>query len=321
MNISKNKSNNIIDKYFMAYNIIISNIKDNNITKALEQIKTYLGAKDVVLYRLDDKGKFAFYENTGIVTCNYDDLCTLLNRYEKIIKGNNLSDIYYAPIELANSNFGLLVIHDPLNKVLNENELVEIFTEALGVLLESKENLAELKKISEEDVLTGVKNRRAYNKKIKEVEKNDLSFTYAILDLFRLKYVNDNYGHGAGDIYIKASIEIIEKYFPSSANGFHFSTELDEDKTKNFIYRFGGDEFIIISYLPEDVVKEKLELAAKEIENMNIGVFLNIPTGLNYGISSRNNLEPVEEVYKKADKNLSLDKQEMYLRRRINRRQ
>ena len=84
------------------------------------------------------------------------------------------------------------------------------------------------------DPLTGVKNKHAYveleinmDHLIHDKEIGDFSFF--IFDLNDLKLINDTYGHDMGDRYIIKSVELIKKFFPG-----------------NEIYRFGGDEFVVI---------------------------------------------------------------------------
>ncbi|MCR5557087.1 MAG: EAL domain-containing protein [Butyrivibrio sp.] len=84
------------------------------------------------------------------------------------------------------------------------------------------------------DELTGVKNKHAYA----EVERrlNDMiaadeisEFAIVVCDLNGLKFINDTYGHQAGDKFIKDGCLIICKTFAHSP-----------------VYRVGGDEFVAI---------------------------------------------------------------------------
>lgn len=84
------------------------------------------------------------------------------------------------------------------------------------------------------DVLTGVKNKHAYvdveaqlNNMIGEDEAPE--FAVAVLDLNGLKAINDNFGHQAGDEFIKKGCDIICSIFRHSP-----------------VFRVGGDEFAVI---------------------------------------------------------------------------
>ncbi|HHV64363.1 MAG TPA: GGDEF domain-containing protein [Peptococcaceae bacterium] len=73
-------------------------------------------------------------------------------------------------------------------------------------------------------------------------------FSVIALDINDFKSVNDTYGHDYGDTVIKAVAEIIRKSFTNHYN----------------CYRFGGDEFFIIS---KETNKEKLEYQLRTMIN------------------------------------------------------
>ena len=154
-----------------------------------------------------------------------------------------------------------------------------------------------MKEQSEVDALTGLKNRLSYNEDIKTINYNE-QLTFTILDLFRLKYINDNIDHFTGDCYIKISAEILKEFFPS--------TTIENGEIKNTgddVYRVGGDEFIIISKnKTENQVENILEYLLQYIENMDLNIDSGIIKGINYGIVSREDNESIDELYRKADK-------------------
>lgn len=99
---------------------------------------------------------------------------------------------------------------------------------------QKKAELTETLVIAYTDPLTGVKNKHAYveeedriDKLISKGEMND--FAVVVFDLNGLKQINDTKGHDAGDIYIIDACKTIIEYFG-----------------KDRLYRFGGDEFVVI---------------------------------------------------------------------------
>ncbi len=85
------------------------------------------------------------------------------------------------------------------------------------------------------DSMTGVRNKRAYLEAearleyaIKETE--DPKFAISIVDVNDLKYVNDKFGHQAGDQHIRNACRIVCTTFKRSP-----------------VFRVGGDEFCVIS--------------------------------------------------------------------------
>lgn len=80
------------------------------------------------------------------------------------------------------------------------------------------------------DSLTGLYSRAAFEKATKHIYKSKAVSVIA-LDINDFKKVNDTYGHDYGDTVIRTVAAIIRKSFTNNYN----------------CYRFGGDEFIIIS--------------------------------------------------------------------------
>ena len=85
------------------------------------------------------------------------------------------------------------------------------------------------------DGLTGIGNRLAYDDALEQVEESYLSnptrrWTMAVVDLDRLKPLNDNQGHAAGDNFIKL-----------------MASELANlGRESDLAFRMGGDEFAVI---------------------------------------------------------------------------
>jgi len=82
------------------------------------------------------------------------------------------------------------------------------------------------------DSLTGLGNRSAFNKALKDATAGadaDRGFALLYIDLDRFKEINDAYGHGAGDAFLK-----------------EVAARLRDTVGDALIYRLGGDEFAII---------------------------------------------------------------------------
>ena len=112
--------------------------------------------------------------------------------------------------------------------------------------------------LMEQDSLTHVKNRTAYDKYVKNFKKrfNDgeiKEYAVAYFDINNLKVVNDKYGHEAGDAYIRNSCKLICDTFKHSP-----------------VFRIGGDEFLSILYNDDFknrdalLVEMKKEMAMRE---------------------------------------------------------
>ncbi|WP_416148860.1 diguanylate cyclase [Salipaludibacillus sp. HK11] len=103
------------------------------------------------------------------------------------------------------------------------------------------------KKLSEQDGLTGVANRRYFDEQLeyhwREATKHQQQLSLIMLDLDYFKDFNDYYGHHAGDDCLKLVTATIERKISSS----------------NVFARYGGEEFSII--LPNSSEKDAYDLA------------------------------------------------------------
>lgn len=67
------------------------------------------------------------------------------------------------------------------------------------------------------DVVTGARNKQAYNEAVAKLEKEMadgyVRFSLILLDINNLKYINDTYGHGKGDAFIIAASAIMKQVF------------------------------------------------------------------------------------------------------------
>ena len=106
---------------------------------------------------------------------------------------------------------------------------------AVGTTLLLEERTRELEQISFTDTVTGLKNRNYFDTHL-ELEWNRahrLQYPLALLlvDLDRFKFINDTYGHPAGDACL-------------AAMGAHLLR--DRHRTGDILARIGGDEFAIL---------------------------------------------------------------------------
>ena len=132
-------------------------------------------------------------------------------------------------------------------------------------LLEQKTK--ELRKLSNRDGLTGLYNRRYFDRTFshewKQAIRNQTPITVLMCDIDHFKTVNDRYGHAAGDEYLKMLTQILQQIFR---------------RETDIVSRYGGEEFIIlIINEPLESVKKlaekaraSVEIATLELENQSI---------------------------------------------------
>lgn len=116
-----------------------------------------------------------------------------------------------------------------------------------------------------EDALTSVHNRRFCLEKMEALLMKNISFSLAIIDMDKLKYVNDTFGHTVGDEYIL----LVSRHIA------------DIIRISDAVCRIGGDEFVVI--LPEC---EEAAAEAKMCEVLDNLIHLKMPypTSISYGV-------------------------------------
>lgn len=106
------------------------------------------------------------------------------------------------------------------------------------------------RELAEKDSLTGLANRQAAEFALRELTTNALQtgagFVVMLIDLDRFKFINDTYGHDAGDWVLKKVAERLHRRVRSS----------------DIVARLGGDEFLVILTQTENRTRVK-ELAEK----------------------------------------------------------
>ena len=149
--------------------------------------------------------------------------------------------------------------------------------------------------ISRMDSLTGLMNRRGYDEALNKA--SDCTCVGIVFcDLNALKYTNDNYGHAAGDAYIKKFADILRDVFKDFGD----------------ICRISGDEFVVLLY---DIATEKLDVLK---ERLNTAITENsrmASVGYAYGEK-----EPMIELVSRAEKDMYDDKNRYYAETGIDRR-
>jgi diguanylate cyclase (GGDEF)-like protein len=103
-----------------------------------------------------------------------------------------------------------------------------------------KEQIKELENVAYKDMLTGTYNRHFGMKLLNEWIKQHVSFVICFIDMDRLKYVNDVFGHAEGDKYILKVSELL--------------TGFSDDP---YVCRLGGDEFMLLAPDMERAQAEK----------------------------------------------------------------
>jgi len=150
---------------------------------------------------------------------------------------------------------------------------------------------AELEKMATTDILTGAYNRRKFEDDldliIHKKEKNDIQFSLIFIDIDHFKCVNDLFGHRTGDLVLQRISKLL----------------LENIRTTDRLFRWGGEEFIII--LPEANLENAKTVAEKIrdiIQNEDFGIEKKITISLGVGESIAG--ENADQIIGRIDKTL-----------------
>jgi diguanylate cyclase (GGDEF)-like protein len=158
-------------------------------------------------------------------------------------------------------------------------------------LAEARKRIAELEAHANEDPLTGLVNRRGFDKEIERafafVRRYGTSAALLYLDLDGFKPINDTYGHGVGDAVLKEVVRLI----------------CGKVRASDVVARVGGDEFIILMWNLRELDAEgrarALEALVEETPIVCGGHTLRL--GVSIGVSYLRPQDTLADFVKRAD--------------------
>lgn len=156
------------------------------------------------------------------------------------------------------------------------------------------------KKDSNIDELTGIYNRRAFNRNVSRLFNSKKLMFLMLMDANDFKMINDKYGHLEGDKALVAIANILKNAISNT----------DKDY---FLARYGGDEFIIVGEIKsQDDVDELMLQIEEEEKRYNKETKNKYNIKLSIGYSLRNNEHTsVESLIEAADNKMYARKKEM----------
>ncbi len=170
--------------------------------------------------------------------------------------------IYDSSQELNSDNqlWGLLMAHQceqPRQWEIWEVNLLEELAIQIGIALQQAELYEqlqivnqELKQLAIEDGLTGLSNRRHFDRVLYQEwnrsRREGTALSLFLLDIDYFKQYNDTYGHLAGDFCLQQVAQVLQNVI---------------QRTTNLVARYGGEEFAII--LPNTNISSSVHLAEK----------------------------------------------------------
>lgn len=175
-------------------------------------------------------------------------------------------DFLFLPLHFRDKCVGYFAIRNAV--YLMEKQFLFDIINALTTALENLYSKARLRDMNQ--VLTNLYNHDSMTMLYNRLELDKLGNRFldrqhdrgnpvyvVYLDLDRLKYINDNFGHEQGDFAIKATARLIQQHFPQDS----------------LCFRLGGDEFLVLcSGISEDginAIYDALQSALCQVREQN----------------------------------------------------
>ena len=241
----------------------------------------------------------------GVYSEQFFDPCKLVPHYEDDGKTHTYM---FASLHSKNNIFGYIVFKDQMQHMVDRSlyayvtRLGEVFEKYRKTMRLDMVN-SELMELSVKDSLTGLYNRLGYENVVKprfdEIHLLGRKNAILFLDINRMKYINDNFGHMQGDMAIRVVASVISECISNDWMAI----------------RYGGDEFLIVGACEDEqslqYICERLSsTVARRGEEMKLPYKLSASAG--YMLSQPYDERTIEEYVSMADEYMYKRKKQTY---------
>jgi diguanylate cyclase (GGDEF)-like protein len=160
-----------------------------------------------------------------------------------------------------------------------------------GELARARRQIEQLQASADTDFLLGIPNRRGFERGLARalayIKRYRASGALIVLDVDRLKPINDAFGHAAGDLVLKAIVAVLTSQVRSS----------------DIVGRLGGDEFALLLWnLSETDAKAKAVALEETIDRLTFDFQgSTITAGASAGVAMLGSHAETEGALEEAD--------------------
>ena len=322
------------DEFYLFYEMLLQSLKTENVRKGISDsltlLRTFLDSGNAALYIKNSSGNYNLKDSDSELAEVNNYIGCVINKVYSLVEQKN---IFRFNLDFSSDIQNIMFIHIKLEQSdcivaienIKKKDLEPLFWErlcdTLKIILKRAATYEKNMRAISIDLLTDLDNRNSYEMKIKKLNEADENLVFGIFDLFRLKYVNDNYSHEKGDNYIKAAAGILNKYWPKYEKIIDENGIEDLKSTGHCIYRIGGDEFVLLTNKENiSLTNMKANLVEVESEMISLGISDKLPVGINYGIVKHNPGDSIKQTLENADIIMQHNKKKMYLKYNLERR-
>lgn len=214
----------------------------------------------------------------------------------------SLKEYLYSAYEPVGINDWFVMVTVPESIVFRETKYIEKVLFGLGFyeaivliayflldIIRTRKEIQAKEKMATTDLLTGLRNRNAYEQTLAQYEAQlpaCLACIYA--DANGLHELNNSQGHAAGDRMLKTVADTLAEVF-------------GEGK----VYRIGGDEFLAFAEMDLDSASKEAQEAKEKVVEEGYYVSIGAASGEEYG--------DIAAVIKAAEQRMYVDKKRYYM--------
>ncbi len=223
-------------------------------------------------------------------TAGYGDSLSGIN--ESLSKATKLEDVTALVKEMMSNTASIITKNQELETQLERSS---------SAITSMQSEIETVRREAMTDGLTGLANRKAFDRKMDEAQKafaeQGKIFSLLVMDLDHFKSFNDTYGHQVGDRVLKLLARVLQDHITDTV----------------FAARFGGEEFVVVAdghkvnEAAEIAESIRTKIAEKDIVNKTSGERLGKVT-ISIGAAEIIAGESVDGLIERADKALYMAK-------------
>jgi diguanylate cyclase (GGDEF)-like protein/PAS domain S-box-containing protein len=240
-------------------------------------------------------GKQALSENKIIHISDVEAMKGNQKTEKRLLQSLNLKSVVAVPIFIENQLFGFFGFDAVKTKREFSEEdlrLLKIFTDVITSAFSKYVNDNKILKLTYNDSLTGLYNRRFFEKELLRLDtQRQLPISIIIGDINGLKIINDSLGHEKGDELLIKSANILKNII----------------REEDVLARQGGDEFSILLPKTTKNAAENIINRIKQVSKVTKSDELTVSMAL--GVATKTKIEEnIYDILKQADNNMYQNK-------------